>query len=85
VHAEEAERGEEAQAALAQALLQQLSLEQVVANQQVVRQQLIAALRGEVGQQSEAQLIALTKERDAARNDRARAEQFLAPMLRQRA
>jgi hypothetical protein len=76
---------EEAQAALAQALLQQLSPEQVVAIQQVVRQQLLAALREEVGQQFKAQLITLTEERDAARNDRARAEQLLVALLRQRA
>jgi hypothetical protein len=76
---------EEAQAALAQSLLQQLSPEQVVAMQQVVRQQLLAALHEEVGQQFKAQFIALTEERDAARNGRARAEQLLVPLLRRRA
>ena len=76
---------EAAQAALAQALLQQLSPEQGVAIQQVVRQQLLTALHEEVGQQFKAQLIALTKERDAARNGRARSEQLLVPLLRQRA
>ena len=76
---------EEAQAALAQALLQQLSPEQVVAIQQVVRQQLLAALHEEVGQQFKAQLIALTEERHAPGNGRARAEQLRVSLLRQRA
>jgi hypothetical protein len=73
---------EEAQAALAQALLQQPSPEQVVAIQQVVRQQLLTALHEEVSQQFKAQLIALTEERDAAHNGRARAEQLLVSLLR---
>ena len=64
---------EEAQAALAQALLPQLSPEQVVAIQQAVRQQF------------KAQLIALTEERHAPRNGRARAEQLRVSLLRQRA
>jgi hypothetical protein len=38
-----------------------------------------------VGQQFKAQLLALTEERHAARNGRARAEQLLTPLLRQRA
>jgi hypothetical protein len=84
-YAEEDERDEEAQAALAQALLPRLSPEQVVAIRQVVRQQLLAAFHEEVGQQFKAQLLALTEERDAARNGRARAEQLLTPLLRQRA
>ena len=89
---------EETQAALAQALLRQLSPEQVVAVQRVVRQQLLADLREEAIQvargeaeqareerreQFEAQLIAVTQERDEARNGRALAEQLLVSLLRQ--
>ena len=49
----------------------------MVAIQKVVRRQLLAARHEGVGQQFKAPLIAMTGERDAAPNGRARAEQVL--------